>query len=68
MSINSKTNKFSSVRGINPSFINVRNVKIPRKIQVKEDKMIQLKHVINNLYEYSVNLYYEFLFNHSCWW
>ena len=46
MSINSKTNKFSSVRGINPSFINVRNVKIPRKIQVKEDKMIQLKFLI----------------------
>jgi hypothetical protein len=31
---------------MNPSLIKVRNVKIPRKIQVKDDKIIQLKFLI----------------------
>ncbi len=42
----SNTSIFLSVRGINPSFIKVRNVNIPRKMQVKEDKIIQLKFLI----------------------
>ncbi len=37
---------FFSVKGKNPSLINVRKVKIPRNIQVKEDKIIQLKFLI----------------------
>ena len=36
MSSESNKSIFFSVRGINPSFKKVRNVKIPRKIQVKE--------------------------------
>ena len=44
--MNKSINIFFSVRGINPSFIKVRNVKIPRKIQVKEDNIIQLKFLI----------------------
>ena len=46
MSNESNINIFFSVRGTNPSLINVRNVNIPRKIQVKEDKIIQLKFLI----------------------
>ena len=46
MSMESSINILFSVSGINPSFINVRNVKIPRKIQVIEDKIIQLKFLI----------------------
>ena len=46
MSKESNANIFLSVRGTNPSLIKVRNVNIPRKMQVKEDKIIQLKFLI----------------------
>ena len=39
-------NKFFSVSEIKPSFIKVRNVRIPRKTQVIDDKIIQLKFLI----------------------
>ena len=46
MSNDSNSSIFASVRGMKPSFKKVRNVNIPRKIQVKEDKIIQLKFLI----------------------
>ena len=46
MSKDNNTSIFLSDSGINPSLIKVRKVKIPRKIQVKDDKIIQLKFFI----------------------
>ena len=46
MSIIRRICKFWSVNGIKPSFIKVRKVKIPRKMQRNEDAMIQFKFFI----------------------
>ena len=46
MSVIRRNCKFLSVKGIKPSLIKVRKVKIPRKMQRNEDAMIQCKSFI----------------------
>ena len=45
-SIDNKSCRFLSFRGINPWFINVKNVKIPKNTHRNEERIIQLKFLI----------------------